>query len=158
MRKAIVGHAADKFTPVTEAEARRIIAKILQPGDVLVSGGCHLSGIDIWAEEIARELGCYDPDYIFPPKNLRWSPEGYRDRNLKIAQACEEAHVIVVKDYPPSYDGRKFDLCYHCKTSDHVKSGGCWTAWRALDMGKPAHWHIIGRSGSETKIRHEHPT
>lgn len=53
----IVGHAADKFTPKTKSKAISIIEELLSPeNSVLVSGHCHLGGIDIWAEEVARHL------------------------------------------------------------------------------------------------------
>jgi hypothetical protein len=45
----------------------------------------------------------------------------------------------VVAEYPPEYVGMKFDYCYHCHTSDHIKSGGCWTAHKA----EKVEWHII---------------
>jgi hypothetical protein len=42
---------------------------------------------------------------------------------------------------PDSYRGRRFDGCYHCLTRNppHIKSGGCWTAWRA----KSREWRLI---------------
>lgn len=143
MKKAIIGHAADKFTEYTEALAKEAIRDILKPGDILVSGHCHLGGIDIWAEEIAKELGCYDKEHIHPPKIRAWEG-GYKQRNLKIAEDAEEVYVIVVDKYPPNYISRRFNICYHCKTDDHVKSGACWTAWKAIRLyNKDAHWIII---------------
>jgi hypothetical protein len=35
---------------------KRVITDIYNP-DVVVSGGCHLGGIDVWAVEIAAGLG-----------------------------------------------------------------------------------------------------
>jgi hypothetical protein len=58
----IVGSEAAKFTTITERIARGIIRKeiiehkALQPLWV-VSGACHLGGIDIWAIQEAEELG-----------------------------------------------------------------------------------------------------
>ena len=138
MKVGIVGHAANKFTPETEKKAKEIIRTLLYPGDVLVSGGCHLGGVDIYAEEIAKDLGCYDKDYIFLPRIHRWEG-GYKQRNLKIAHTSDIVHVIVVKEYPPGYTGMRFGYCYHCHTTDHVKSGGCWTGKKA----KKAMWHIV---------------
>jgi hypothetical protein len=37
----------------------------------------------------------------------------------------------------------KFDLCYHCGTKDHVKSGGCWTVKYARKLGKQGKVIII---------------
>jgi len=59
MNIGIVGHETAKFTAETEAKARAIIRHLLDhegTDDVLVSGGCHLGGIDIWAEEEAERF------------------------------------------------------------------------------------------------------
>ena len=135
-RIGIVGHEAKKFTPETEAKAREIICSLLHSNDILVSGGCHLGGIDIWAEEEADKMGL--AKQIFLPAINKWEG-GYKQRNLKIAYNSDIVHCIVVAEYPEGYDGMKFDYCYHCHTSDHIKSGGCWTAKKA----KKAEWHII---------------
>jgi len=144
MKIGIIGNAANKFTDITKQSAKRIIRGLLKSGDILVSGGCHLGGVDIWAEEIAKELGCYDSDHIHLPKTHRWEG-GYKQRNLKIARDSDIVHVIIVAEYPPEYRGRRFTLCYHCHTDDHVKSGACWTAKEAAKLGKPTKWHIIER-------------
>ena len=141
MNIGIVGHAADKFTPETEREARRIIAReILHPLDTVVSGRCHLGGVDIWAEECADRWGLLK--IIHPPKTLSWAT-GYKPRNLLIARDSEVVHVIVVRAYPPGYSGMRFDLCYHCRTASHIKSGACWTAKQAQRLGKLTVWHEI---------------
>ena len=122
MKIGIVGAEAAKFTPAGEQRARAIIYDLLAPeGTTLVSGHCHLGGIDIWAEEIATTLG--RSMEIFPPKNLRWH-DGYKPRNLQIAKASHEVHCITVDMLP---EGTKSVYCYHCNRSDHIKSGGCWT-------------------------------
>jgi hypothetical protein len=132
----IVGHEAKKFTPETEAIARRIIVSLLSVGDVVVSGGCHLGGVDLWAEEEAKKMGLETEIYL--PQKRTWEG-GFKQRNLQIAAASDVVHCIVVKEYPPDYVGMRFDYCYHCHSSDHIKSGGCWTAKKA----KKAVWHII---------------
>lgn len=129
MNIGIVGSEGRKFTPETEAQARAIIREILAPeGTVLVSGGCHLGGIDIWAEEEADAMG--REKIIHVPKVRNWS-EGYKPRNLAIARDSDVVHCITVRELPPSYSGMTFPLCYHCGTDTHVKSGGCWTMKRA---------------------------
>lgn len=142
MNVGIVGHAADKFTRETEARAREAIREILdRPGVTrLVSGGCHLGGVDIWAEEEALRLG--KATIIHRPATLAWS-NGYKPRNILIAQDSDEVAVVVVADYPPGYTGMRFSRCYHCGSAGHVKSGGCWTAKEAVRLGKPASWVII---------------
>lgn len=137
MKVGIVGHEAAKFTPETEQRAREIIRSLICPLDTVVSGHCHLGGIDIWAEEEADVIGA--EKLIFPPKTLSWEG-GYKPRNILIAQNSDIVHCIVVRELPPSYKGMRFDHCYHCNTSDHVKSGGCWTAKRCKSGGV---WHVI---------------
>lgn len=128
MHIGIVGHEAAKFTPETEATAREIIRALLNdPADILVSGACPLGGIDIWAEEEADALG--RAKVIFPPKYNSWAI-GFKPRNIKIAELSDIVHCIVVRAYPEQYTGRRFPICYHCGKSDHIKSGGCWTALR----------------------------
>lgn len=145
-RIGIVGNAADKFTPLGEQRAKERIKEIITQSvhpfgvPVIVSGHCHLGGVDIWAEEAADRLGL--PKDIKPPATLSWSI-GYKPRNLAIARDSDEVHVIVAKDYPQGYTGQRFALCYHCKRSDHVKSGGCWTAIEAAKQGKRVMWHFI---------------
>lgn len=142
MKIGIIGHAADKFTDTSKAHAISIIEDLLAlDGNELVSGGCHLGGVDIWAEEVADRLG--RPKHIYLPEKRSWHG-GYRERNLRIAYNSDVVHVIVVKSYPKGYLGRKHERgimpwCYHCHNNTHVKSGACWTARKA----KRKAWHII---------------
>lgn len=126
----IVGHEAAKFTAETEQAARNSIHWAIEYFEAtkVVSGRCHLGGIDIWAIEEARALGLEVEE--FPPKNLRWF-DGYRERNIAIAENSDAVVCIVVKQYPQGYKGMRFDYCYHCGTNVHVKSGGCWTVKHA---------------------------
>lgn len=138
----IVGSEQAKFTEATEAEARAIIYDLLSESGVsgVVSGKCHLGGIDLYAAEIGKELGL---DVIeHPPKTRSWST-GYAPRNLLIARDCDTCHCITVDKLPESYTGMVFKLCYHCGTDAHVKSGGCWTVKQAKKMGKPGFIHVI---------------
>lgn len=129
----IVGSEGAKFTLETEAKAREEIRELItyyQP-ELVVSGECHLGGIDIWTREEATAMGV--PFKGYKPEQLRWdAPYGYKKRNLDIAKSDVVA-CITVKELPASYKGMKFSGCYHCKgrNPDHVKSGGCWTAWQA---------------------------
>lgn len=140
MRIGIVGSEAKKFTQLMELSARQkiqdIINGVLIYGEdvTVVSGACHLGGIDIWAKEEAHNLGVGFKDY--PPKTKGWA-FGYRPRNIKIAEDSDVVYCITVKELPPGYDGMEFPLCYHCGTKDHVKSGGCWTVKYARNLGKP---------------------
>ncbi len=142
MRIGIVGHGEDKFTLETQVKAKQLIYTLLKKGDTVVSGHSPVGGVDIWAEEIGRELECKLD--IKSPQTHSWGGKyGYKERNLDIAGSSDIVHVIVVKEYPPNYKGMRFDSCYHCHMRDHVKSGGCWTAKQAYQMGKPVKWHII---------------
>lgn len=139
MKLAIVGHEEAKFTNELRAEAVKVIIDAIDEHKpkIVVSGGCPLGGIDIWAEKIATFCGI--PTKIYRPRALHWNPThgyGYKARNLDIAENCDVLINIVVAEYPPEYDGRRFDACYHCKTDDHIKSGGCWTMKQAKRLGK----------------------
>ncbi len=132
----IVGHAADKFTAVSEERAREALRSIIERHNrpKVVSGQCHLGGIDIWAIEEAERMGCDTQE--FPPKEHNWT-FGYQPRNLQIVKASDKVYSLVVDNYPPGFAGRKWaDYCYHCERRDHIKSGGCWTAKQAVRRGK----------------------
>jgi hypothetical protein len=146
MHLGIVGAESAKFTPLGQERARQAIRELISLGGstlpTVVSGGCHLGGIDAWAIEEAQKLGCPTQEYI--PKVLAWgAPGGYKDRNLQIADASDLCVCIVVDKYPPGWTGLTFDLCYHCDQTDHIKSGGCWTMKQARLRGKDTALTII---------------
>ncbi len=64
-----------------------------------------------------------------------------KERNLAIARDSDRVVVVVPAKLPPGFTGRVFPYCYHCKdrNPEHIKSGGCWTAWRAPEQ----EWIII---------------
>jgi hypothetical protein len=136
----IVGSEGAKFTPETEAKARECIRALIHRPCEVISGACHLGGIDTWAIEEAKKLGL--PTEEFPPKVKSWE-HGYKPRNLLIAERAHEVYCITLKELPPTYTGMRFRLCYHCGTTDHVKSGGCWTVKQAKRMGKPTGIFVI---------------
>lgn len=136
MKIGIVGAEGAKFTPRGEDEARLLIAMLLStPNAILVSGGCHLGGIDIWAEECADRAGIQKIIYL--PREHSWPH--YKYRNLQIATTADIVHCITVDRLPQSFKGMTFHKCYHCDKSDHIKSGGCWTMKKA----KHGQLHII---------------
>ena len=141
MRLGIVGHGADKFTPATEALAKEEIRAAIREhsATVVVSGHSPLGGIDIWAEQIGDEMGLLLD--IKRPKAFSWgAPGGYKDRNLEIAHDSDLVVCIVVADWPEGFKGVRY-VDYHCKGRNppHVKSGGCWTAWKCARR----EWRII---------------
>ena len=129
----IVGSEASKFTSETEAKAKAAIRELLRYNIRVVSGGCHLGGIDIWAVEIAKEMG---KDYKeFLPRTRDWV--GFKSRNILIAQNSDVVVCITVKTLPPTYVVKGWEkYCYHCNTDQHIKSGGCWTVKHARKLGK----------------------
>ncbi len=133
MKIGIVGSEAAKFTSDTQAKARETIRDIIADAELVISGHCHLGGIDIWAIEEAKKLVI--PTIEYPPAKLQWSG-GYKERNLQIARASDIVVCITVREFPPDYKGMRFNYCYHCKTDTHIKSGGCWTVKQAELMGK----------------------
>lgn len=140
MYVGIVGSEAAKFTPETEAAARQLIRRSLNPGDVVVSGACHLGGIDIWAIEEAKALGLKTIEY--PPARRTWT-NGYHMRNVQIAKRSDRVICFTVKTLPPTFTGEPFLYCYHCGTDQHVKSGGCWTVKYAKAIGKAGEVVVI---------------
>jgi len=78
----------------------------------------------------------------FPPKVLSWE-QGYKVRNLQIANRSDVVYCITVNKLPEEYTGMRFPLCYHCGTKDHVKSGGCWTMKEAIKLGKGGELRVI---------------
>jgi hypothetical protein len=131
----IVGSEGAKFTPETEAKARESIREMIANADVVISGGCHLGGIDIWAIEEAKKLNKKTVEYL--PKRRRWNG-GYKERNIKIALNSDILVCITVEKLPENFTGMRFEKCYHCprNTFNHVKSGGCWTMKEAKRRGK----------------------
>ena len=142
MNLGIVGSEADRFSPAMEEEARIIIARSILDycPDSVISGGCHLGGVDIWAAEIGRALGCPVVEHF--PTVLKWGAAGgFRDRNLRIAKHSDLVIVVAPSGYISTYNGKRFNGCRHCATARpaHVRSGGCWTAMRCARSA----WEII---------------
>lgn len=128
MTIGIVGSEAAKFSPETEEAAKEMIRAIIlhDKPEMVISGACHLGGIDIWAIQIAKEMGVRFHE--FPAHWHTWT-YGYKPRNIKIAKASDKIYCLTIKQLPETYTGMRFHHCYHCNTppDHHVKSGGCWT-------------------------------
>lgn len=143
MKIGIVGSEGAKFTDQAGMEARCIIVALIEQSgaDTVVSGECHLGGIDIWAKEKAIKLGL---KYIgCPPAFKTW--QSFKRRNIEIAEASDRVVCITVKDLPPGFkEGGWERYCYHCRTDQHIKSGGCWTVKYAREkLGKPGDVIVI---------------
>lgn len=145
---AIVGSEKAKFTTLGEIRAKEFIARIISDPICtgVSSGHCHLGGIDIWAEEIAkkfkREL------FVYAPASRNWS-NGYKQRNIDIANKSDKVWCISVDTLPEGFSGMKFSCCYHCERNaqipypNHVKSGGCWTMYYAIGLGKQGSLYVV---------------
>lgn len=144
MRVGIVGSEDAKFTLAGRRRAIHVIECLLSGGNVteVVSGACHLGGIDVWAAAVGSDLGIIVTE--FPPATYRWA-DGYKPRNLQIVERSDIVHCITVDELPKSYVGMRFERCYHCgpDAPAHIKSGGCWTMKQAIKAGKLAELHII---------------
>ncbi len=116
----IVGSDGRKFDKLSEKKARDRISQIIayeiishpHMNIVIVSGHCHLGGIDIFAEEIANKFEISMIPY--PPNNLRWEPDGFKARNMRIAQKSDILYVLSNDDW----------------------NGGMWTGNYAKKLGK----------------------
>lgn len=136
MRIAIVGSSGRYWSPKQRENACKKIKEILiddvyyefnrdDPGDItyptFISGGCPKGGIDIWAEIIADFIGLEKK--IHYPTYEQWAPQGYAERNEKIARDCD---VL---------------FCIEPDTRDW--SGGRWTMKRADFYGVETHLIIV---------------
>lgn len=131
MKLAVVGSTSFKSESGLEVAAD-LIFRVIQKHrpDCIVSGGAK--GVDSVAREVALSLGY---EHVEPherldrmgtfceylPRVQRW--EGYRERNLVIAQDC--THLLAIR-------------CAHSRTY-----GSGWTADRAEEMGRQVHRHIV---------------
>jgi hypothetical protein len=144
MKIGIVGSEASKFDAQTEEAAKEMIRAILlfENATTIVSGACHLGGIDIWAAEIGREQKLEIIE--FKPAHMSWT-YGYKPRNIQIAETSDKVFCLTVKRLPGAYNGMVFSHCYHCGTppDHHIKSGGCWTLKYARKLGKPTQLIVI---------------
>lgn len=137
----IVGSEEKKFTSITQKEAFEWIETLITTSVTrVVSGGCHLGGIDKWAIEIAKLREIETEEFL--PANYTWTG-GYKPRNIKIAEASDKVVCITLAALPCTYKGMTFPMCYHCKTNTHVKSGGCWTMHYAAKLGKETQLVVI---------------
>lgn len=103
------------------ALAIKIIEEVLDKykPDQVVSGGAV--GIDTMAKEAAEARGIPIDEKL--PKNNRWAPNGFADRNFEIAKTCDALIRI------PIVGSKTY--------------GSGWCRDRAVDMGKPTEEFLI---------------
>lgn len=124
---AIVGSVSLHGNPVAQAVIEDVLARY-RPSDV-VSGGAR--GIDTMAAE-AWKLRSGRDAIVFLPKVRRWE-DGFKPRNLLIAQTCDALVRIVAKD--------------------SATYGSGWTRDRAAEMGKPTEEIVIDPVSGHTEYR-----
>ncbi len=132
MKIAIVG--ASRLTETEEMDARKnsglVLNQLIKEYGVdditLISGGAK--GVDTEAEDVAKQLGI--KTIIHRPLENKWE-NGYKPRNIKIAQECDILYCFPTK--------LKTVECYHCKTDEHEVTGGCWTMKYAKSLKKETH-------------------
>lgn len=125
MKVAIVGssHLTENEERTARQYSATILKNYLKEGSVtLISGGAK--GVDTQAEDVAKQLSIECK--IFKPAEHNW--DGYKIRNLKIAQECDILYCLPTK--------LKIEPCYHCNTTDHERSGACWTLKQAKILRK----------------------
>ena len=137
-RIAIVGASERKVRPSKIDSYNRIESILKRNGCdanncVIVSGHSPAGGIDIWAENIARQKNI--PTDIYPAKVNNIS--GFYARNKQIANNSDILYNIVVKS-PNSY-------CNHLKTYGHIQSGGCMTQKEAQKKGVKTNLELVER-------------
>ena len=131
MKIAIVG--SSHLSENEERDVRQFCAGIIKTFSsdvVIISGGAE--GVDKIAIEVAENLE-YETQ-VYPPKEKKWDPptkDGYKARNMKIAQDCDILYCFPTK--------LKTTPCYHCKVLDHEVTGGCWAMKYAKSLGKKTH-------------------
>lgn len=124
MRLAIVG--STKFTDAgADLIALQIIRhklKVFAP-ELVISGGAE--GVDTIAADAAHAMGLVVHEYL--PLHERWAPEGYQDRNRKIATEC--THLLALRNYRAK--NNKWG-----ESSPYGTYGSGWTADEAERLGK----------------------
>lgn len=127
MKIAIVGAEERKWNGYNIEDVKTQIAEILTKNSILISGHCPFGGVDIWAEDYAYEHKIKSE--IYRPMNKRWEPNGYKERNIKIAESCDEIYVFS----PADENGKP------------LWNGGMWTAIYAKSLGKRSHFISISK-------------
>lgn len=127
MKLAIVGSRSLEGN----AEAERLIGELLDTcnATLLVSGGAI--GIDRMAERIAKARGI--PTLILKPATNRWAPNGFMERNKRIAEECD--YLVCIMGVP---------------VTSH---GSAWTADYARSIKRPVEEYLITLPAAMTGAR-----
>lgn len=121
MRLAIVGsqlfHESWKYN-VVDAMIKTFL--IHQEPDVVISGGCK-TGVDRSAELLGKWYGYSEEDgtlIIHRPNNDQWEPNGFKKRNIMIAEDC--THMLCIRDKGSTTYGSGWTANYADNLGRHV--------------------------------------
>lgn len=115
MRLAIVGMSKWGrwwHEPAAEGIIQHVLERYYERIDVVISGAAP--GVDTMARTVAERMGLEVIEH--EPKNLRWEPEGFKERNILIAEDCTDLLAI--------------------RWADSNTYGSGFTADRAEELGK----------------------
>lgn len=87
--------------------------------DLVISGGA--AGVDAFAIRRAEHHGFKTVEFL--PTHKRWEPQGYKERNLEIANVC--THLV----------------CIRSTTS--TSNGSGWTANKAEELGRHVEYFTV---------------
>jgi len=175
---AIVGCEESKWTNSQRVDAKEEIESIIfkhchrdferthkqcsEEKMIIVSGHCPKGGVDIWAEEIADELGIKKE--IYPAEVNQWNDKikhkktnniwvsyklkGFRSSYIQIAEACDVLYCLVPQIQPKhklidEIINERNAYCIHCDMAGHPTNGGCWTKKYTKGLGKETHLVVI---------------
>lgn len=101
MRLAIVGSQGKAWTPIAMTVVRIYIASaitLLEP-DIVISGGSPGGGVDDWVRAEMHARGWLHRFEEFKPAVNNWMGiGGFKDRNMNIAESCDQLISIRSKD------------------------------------------------------------
>lgn len=117
-----------RWHPVEQTEAaKRLIHEILSDFnpemDEVISGACPKGGIDIWAINIAKELGF--STRTFPPRKNEWY--WFKKRNIAMANYC--------------------DIMFRIKSTLSNTNGSGFTIQKAAELEKRTQTYEVTLSG-----------
>ena len=107
--------------------------------DCIVSGHSPVGGIDIWAEDIAREAGIA----LDLKAHNAWNPPagyGFKARNIDIAAELTSSSSSTCCRPATKGCASPAATTAPARQAAPRQMGGCWTGNYALKLGKPAMW------------------
>jgi len=118
MKIAIVGSSHLDKDEIVRAKDLIFVLGNLHIKDDIITGDAV--GVDMLVKE------CIDYAEVIYSHNERWKPDGYKERNITIAEKADFVYSIATKQL-------KDEWCYHCLSTDHNRTAGCWTKNYAIN-------------------------